>query len=155
MGDDNEKKIGILKKCTKSNTPKWTLKGKSPGKCLSIYDGDTAHFAFFAYEGSEEPYEASCRFIGFDCAEKRSKEKDPIKKEKEEAEAKVAQERLRKLLFDDKTGDAHIVQLQFEGCDKYGRPLVRVVCPEGDVCEIMIREGLANPYDGRGPKAHR
>ncbi|MBR0681943.1 thermonuclease family protein [Roseomonas eburnea] len=61
--------------------------------------------------------------------------------------ARQAQARLAELL----AGGATITR---RGRDRYGRGLAIVQDAEGrDVAQVMISEGLARPYDGRGRRA--
>jgi micrococcal nuclease len=48
--------------------------------------------------------------------------------------------------------DAGAVDIEYEGIDRYGRPLARLRVNGEDVGAILIRERLAVPYHGRGPK---
>jgi endonuclease YncB( thermonuclease family) len=61
--------------------------------------------------------------------------------------ARRAQERLAAL-------SAEGVALEAKGRDRYDRLLAVVRDRDGrDLAAILIREGLARPYDGRGPRA--
>jgi endonuclease YncB( thermonuclease family) len=41
------------------------------------------------------------------------------------------------------------VTIKRTGIDKYGRTLAKVLVGAEDVAEVMFREGVAVPYDGR------
>lgn len=42
------------------------------------------------------------------------------------------------------------IEIQRRGLDRFGRTLARVHVGERDVADVMIEEGLARAYDGRG-----
>jgi endonuclease YncB( thermonuclease family) len=159
--------------CTYKETPPASLKGMTFwAKCVRVVDGDTAHFAFRPGSPDGAIFRYRCRLRGYNTAEMRGKS------EEEREKALAAKKRLSVLLTGEegvvvgrKAGaeteadagagaggggatEPFLVQIVCGENDKYGRPLVDVVCPEGDVCEIMIREGYAKAYNGRGPKEY-
>jgi len=135
------KETDILNNCT-VKTPKWSFEGMTvSAKCVKVYDGDTATFAFIPYFNSN-PCTFSCRFIGYNSAEIRTK--DPIEKSK----AIAAKEYLSNLILN------RIVKLELGSFDKYGRILVQVYLPSGlHVNSEMLRSGHGKPYDGVGVKS--
>ena len=127
--------------CTYKNTPAASWEGLVvKAKCVKVYDGDTAHFAFRDHQGGGIRRHV-CRMVGYNSAELRSK--DPHEREA----AGKARDRLQEII-----GGAVVVTLRCGKNDKYGRLLVEVDCPTGNVREIMLREGHGKPYDGKGPK---
>jgi micrococcal nuclease len=129
--------------CTYDNTPAASLDGLVvTAKCVRVYDGDTAHFAFREYPGGAIRRRI-CRMAGYNSAELRTKDAH------ERATAERARDRLRALVCGE---DGTLVTLRCGKADKYGRVLVEVECAAGNVREIMLAEGHGKPYDGRGPK---
>ncbi len=102
---------------------------------LSNYDGDT--FKVVLDMGLGVSMEASCRLLGLDTPEMKSK----LKAEK--ALAIKAKARLNELF-----GDGQVVLHSTKKPDLYGRILV--LAYKGEVCvnEVLVKEGLALPYDG-------
>jgi len=99
------------------------------GERLRVIDGDT-----IAVGGT------TIRIIGLDAPELRGACPAEIRL------ARRAQARLVQLL-----GAGH--QVERRGRDRYGRTLAVVRDARGrDVAPVMIREGLARPYNGRGPR---
>jgi micrococcal nuclease len=66
--------------------------------------------------------------------------------EKEQAAGFMAAGRLQHLLH------LRRVTIQRQGKDKYGRTLAKVFVGREDVAEVMIRDGLAVPYDGKSQR---
>ncbi len=92
-------------------------------------DGDTIHCG-----------EQRVRLIGLDAPELRAR------CEEEARLAQAATERLRHLLEGG-------VTLEQAGQDRFGRSLAVVRDQRGeDVAAVLIREGLARAYHGRGPR---
>lgn len=92
-------------------------------------DGDTIHCG-----------EERVRLAGIDAPERRAR------CEAERRLAAAATERLGSLM-------AEGVRLSTTGQDRYGRALAVVRDPKGeDLGEVLVREGLARPYHGRGPR---
>jgi micrococcal nuclease len=123
------------KKC-----PKFTLEGLTVwAKIVDCYDGDTVQAVFRTFDG-QPLYRYSCRMIGYDCAEIRSKNSD------EKASAQKAKSRITELVLN------KIVTLKIGPFDKYGRILVELWCDDCCVNQKMIEEGLGVPYNGTGSK---
>jgi micrococcal nuclease len=122
-------------------TPKWSFKGKKvKAKCVKVYDGDTATFVFIPHKGSD-PCSFSCRFLGYDSPEIKSK----IIEEKELAVK--ARDYLSSLILN------QIVDLELNEFDKYGRILVNVYLPDGKhINTHMLELGHGRPYQGSGEK---
>lgn len=100
----------------------------SPQAC-AVVDGDTIHCG-----------EQRVRLAGLDAPELRAR------CEEEARLAQAATERLRGLVEGG-------VTLHQTGQDRYGRVLAVVRNRRGeDVAEVLIRDGLARPYHGRGPR---
>lgn len=137
----NQQQLSILSACDKK-TPKFNFDGMHvQAKCVSVYDGDTATFAFFPHPTSA-PKTISCRFLGFNSAEIRTKDAQ------EKQKAIAAREYLRGLILD------KIVILKISKNDKYGRPLVDVFINNIHINSEMVRNGHGKPYDGTGPKEY-
>lgn len=84
--------------------------------------------------------EERVRLVGLDAPELRGR------CEAERQRALAATERLRLLIADG-------VTLSTAGRDKYDRVLAVVLDARGqDVGQILVREGLAHAYHGRGPR---
>jgi len=95
----------------------------------AVVDGDTLQC------GDER-----VRVMGLDAPEMHARCPD------ESRLALAATARLRELV-------AHGVTLQPAGRDRYGRLLAVVLSREGnDLALVLIREGLAREYHGRGPR---
>ena len=130
----------ILHTCT-NKTPKWSFEGTSvTAKCVKVYDGDTATFVFVPYPHSQ-PRSFSCRFVGYNSAEIRTK--DVVEKTKGVA----ARDYLSSFILN------QIVRLDLGSFDKYGRILVHVYLHNGfHVNDEMLRSGHGKSYDGTGLK---
>jgi endonuclease YncB( thermonuclease family) len=135
------KESEILQNCT-IKTPKWSFEGRTvTAKCVKVYDGDTATFAFIPYPNSK-PCSFSCRFLGYNSAE--IKTKDAVEK----AKGLAAKEYLSNMILN------HIVKLELGAFDKYGRILVEVYLPSGfHVNSEMLRSGHGKEYHGVGVKS--
>ena len=96
-----------------------------------VYDGDTV--ALDCGDGKE----VTARLVGFDTPEAKS----PGCAAEANLAAQATQ-RLRELV------SAGRVTLNRQGIDKYRRPLMRLRMDGVDVSKVLIREGLAVPYDG-------
>ena len=122
-------------------TPKWSFKGrKVKAKCVKVYDGDTATFVFIPFRGGD-PHCFSCRFLGYDSPEIKSK--DSAEKEA----ATKARDYLSSLILH------KIIDLELNDFDKYGRILVNVYLPDGKhINSHMLEMGYGRPYQGTGLK---
>jgi micrococcal nuclease len=104
-----------------------------PAAVLSVHDGDT--LAAVIEVGLGVRLEAHCRLVGIDTPELRGPEPE---------RALRARDRLRDLC-------AGGVELEADGRrEKFGRLLVRVFTAGAteSVNDLLVREGLARPYDG-------
>ena len=124
-----------------NKTPKWNFEGKTfLSKCVKVYDGDTATFVFIPYANCN-PHKFSCRMLGYNSAELRSK--DVLEKE----QAKLSRDYLSTLIFN------KIVRLECHDNDKYGRILVNVYLQDGThINQEMLKSGYGKPYHGTGTK---
>jgi endonuclease YncB( thermonuclease family) len=107
----------------------WALPALAQTKPVAI-DGDTIAV------GAER-----IRIIGLDTPETYQPHC-----EKEQAAGFLATGRLQHLL------NMRKVTIKRTGIDKYGRTLAKVLVGAEDVAEVMIREGVAVPYDGRSKR---
>lgn len=121
-------------------TPKWQCDGLTTlAKCVKVYDGDTATFAFRPH-ALLQPFTFSCRFKGYNSAEIKGKT------EAEKLKAKQSRDFLASYIKD------KIVKLVIYENDKYGRPIVDVYINNIYINDLMVRNGHGVPYDGTGPK---
>jgi endonuclease YncB( thermonuclease family) len=145
-----------LEDSTYENVPKFSLKGfKTQAKCVRVYDGDTAHFAFslpgFGV-GECNLVRARCRMTGYNSAEMKGDT------EEERAAAQEAKRTLEETIL------GKIVPVVFGDFDMYGRPLIEVTVQDKQgasedspakqvtLAEYLITRGLAMPYHGSGTK---
>lgn len=133
-----------LQMCNSTNTPKFTFAGEiRHAKCVHVYDGDTAHFAFCPFSGVA-PHKFSVRMYGYNSAEMNSS--DPVEKEA----AQRAKGALSELI------QSRIVSLHLYDFDKYGRPLADVfVDVDGTQLHVnkwMVEHCFGKPYFGEGEK---
>ncbi len=112
----------------------WTYRAT----CLRVVDGDTVDARLDL--GFHVFMEQRLRLAGIDTDEMRSP--DPATR----ARALIAKERLAALL---PVGSVFTVTTETDPRDKFGRWLGRISTPDvPEVNELMIREGLARPYQG-------
>lgn len=139
---------------TENKGRKFDLNGlKCFAKCVKVYDGDTCTLTF---PWGGEYYFTSVRCYGYNTAEIRSK--DALEKLK----GIEARDRVRELILNSP------VWVEFYLNDKYGRPLANIhiievkknkltrksrVLIKSSLKDILISEGLAAEYYGRGEKA--
>ena len=97
-------------------------------------DGDTI----------ESPAGVDYRLVGFDTPE-ITQAKSP----REKAMGEAAKARLQELLD---SGEARLEPVTDRGRDRYGRELGRLYIGGEDVAQIMIKEGHARAYDGKGKR---
>jgi endonuclease YncB( thermonuclease family) len=83
------------------------------------------------------------RLVGFDTPETGPPD---LRCDEEKVLGERARRRLVELL------DAGEIDIEHVGADRYDRPLARLRVNGEDVGAILIRERLAVPYRGRGPK---
>lgn len=132
-------------------TPVWkppSLDGHRRCKVLKVYDGDTVTLGFYL---DGQPVKASCRCYGYNCAEIRSKKKDPAEKAKEQELARAARDYLTPRI------NGKIVETDFRGVDPvWNRPMVDIFDPiSGKVLsKLMIDTGHAIEYYGVGDKGY-
>jgi len=125
---------------TYKSVPKFNVSGTKQAKCVSCFDGDTAQFAMRLYENSPI-FRFSCRFLGYNSAEIHGKTPE------EKAKAVESKKALSDMILD------KVVTLEVGSLDKYGRPLVTVICGGVNVNEWMLANGHGKPYTGEGEKA--
>lgn len=141
-----------LASCIDKSTPLFGLAGvRALGKVVAVHDGDTLKIATRA---DSRICKVVCRVRGIDTPE-ISPPIGASGREETVRKAIMARDRLVELLTDTKvpgtrssTMDANrrLVDVLFGGTDKYGRTLVSF--PGIPVADILVMEGLANPYDG-------
>lgn len=124
---------------TLENSREFSLDGREmPAKVLRVVDGDTVVLGIYLFRNR---WNVKCRCAGYNCAEIHALSAE------ERSIASSARERATQLLLD------NIVQVQFGANDKYGRPLVSIILPNGhDLRSTMISGGYAAEYSGRGKK---
>lgn len=108
-------------------------KGRSASSWRAV-DGDTI----------ESPAGVNYRLVGLDTPE-ITQAKSP----REKAMGEAAKARLQELLG---SGEARLEPVTDRGRDRYGRELGRLYIGGEDVADIMIREGHARAYDGKGKR---
>jgi endonuclease YncB( thermonuclease family) len=127
--------ITKLQECD-NKTPKFSLDGiETTAKCVKCYDADTVHLVF-GVPGTENLYKWTCRLLGIDSAEIRSKNPD------EKLHAIKARDYLRNLILD------KIVEVKCQKFDKYGRVLVTITHDGINLNEDLVSKKLAYVYDG-------
>jgi|688.fasta_scaffold143430_1 micrococcal nuclease len=130
----NKEEIIRLKRATFADTPTYSLKGlRTQCKPLKVYDGDTLWIAFII---DNKLRKTKIRMLGYDSAEIHSVQPDILKKA---TDAKV---HLETLLGND------LVDVEFLGNDKYGRPLAKIYVNKVCINDQMIKNGYGKPYDG-------
>ena len=133
--------LQLLNSCT-IKTPKWTFDGITVNaKCVKVYDGDSATFAFLP-PGSSAPFRFACRCLGYNSAEIKSKDAS------EKAAAVRARDHLTNRILH------KIVKLKLGAHDKYGRILVDIYLDGVHINEEMVNLHYGKPYDGTGPKLY-
>jgi len=121
-------------------TPTFNLNGmECDAKCVKVYDGDTATFVFEPFAGVGL-FKFSCRMLGYNSAEMRSK-----------SAAEVASAYKSQIALSEKIMNK-VVRLQVGKFDKYGRPLVIVYADGLNLNEWMIANKYGEPYTGAGEK---
>lgn len=126
---------------TLENSRVFSLEGREmPAKVLRVVDGDTIILGIYLFRNR---WNVKCRCAGYNCAEIHASSAE------ERSIASRARERVTQLLLD------KVVQAQFGANDKYGRPLVSIILPDGhDLCSTMISGGYAADYSGKGEKKY-
>lgn len=124
-------------------TPKFQFTGNTVvAKCVKVYDGDSATFVFIP-PGMSQPFRFSCRMLGYNSAELRTK------CNLEKSKAIAARDYLSNIILN------KIVTLKLGPFDKYGRILVDVYYPnKRHINTEMVNKGYGAPYDGTGPKCY-
>ena len=110
------------------------------GKVIKVYDGATITIAaLLPYENSKL-YRFSVRINGIDCPEIKTKNK----------EEKVCALMAKNMILE-KAMDT-IVYLKNMKTEKYGRILADVICDGESLGELLLKNRLAVPYDGKNKK---
>ena len=117
-----------------SNIKKFSLNSYiCDAKIIKVYDGDTVT-AIFEYKN--ELYKWSCRLLGIDTPEIKSKN------ENEKNLAIIARDALNNKIAN------KVVKLHCFDFDKYGRILVEIYLDDLHINQWLIDEKYANKYDG-------
>jgi endonuclease YncB( thermonuclease family) len=120
--------------------PRFNLEGVYEATCVRVYDGDTADFVFSPCK-CKENIRFSCRMLGYNSAEIRTK--DPKEKEKAiKSKEALASKILYKKVF---------LQVLNKN-DKYGRLLGTVTLNGENINDWMVTNGHGKVYKGRGKK---
>ena len=107
------------------------------GVVIKVYDGDTITIAAKLKYWFSPTYKFQVRMNGIDCAELQTKNGC------EKKHAIIARDALSKRIMDE------TVYLQNVGTDKYGRLLADVYYNGQNMCEWMLTNNYAVPYDGK------
>lgn len=125
----------------------FTIKGKTlEALVTSVYDGDTITVcaAPFPKYSPELVFTLKIRVMGYDAAEKKHPKDAPTAVREL---GKRATARATELCLD------QIVTLKGTGREPWGRELAYVTLPDGrDLGEVMMKEHLGYPYEGRHKK---
>ncbi len=129
----------MLMGLTYADTRKFSFAGlEARCKILKVYDGDTITVGFYL---KGQQIRISCRCLGYDCAEIKSKSADL------KAKARESTKYVSDLLL------GKIILVKFGKSDKYGRPLIEILLNTGEtLCNAMTRTGLGRVYLGKGLK---
>lgn len=119
-----------------------TFASRVAADTIRVVDGDTIEYR--QERLLRAPVKHMCRLVGFDTPETRR-----AKCAKEKVLGKRATLRLRSLI--DHADKIRVYYGKRRG--KYGRLLCRLYINDVDVKEILISEGLAHEYSGRGKRA--
>lgn len=107
---------------------------KKYAKVYKVYDGDTISVVF---RWSKEYIKTSCRIIGIDTPEIRTKNLEEKKLGIE------VRDFLRTLIL------GKVIKINLYQNDKYGRPLIDVFTEDGrSIKDILIEKNYAKEYDG-------
>ena len=107
------------------------------GKVIKVYDGDTITIATQLPYHKSPFYRFSIRLLGIDCPEIRTSNK--IEKEV----ATIARQRVEELIYN------KIVTIENIQKEKYSRILATVKYKNKDISDILLKERLAVPYNGK------
>lgn len=134
-----------LSECTKDNTPKWSLAGRTqPGKVVHIVDGDTVDVAIVL---DQRFVQFRVRLYGIDTPEK-APSKLNLNRLEEMAASHAATDALTRLL----QLSSNMVDIHFRHADKYGRWLCDLYRRDGTnhthINAWMLEQGHAKPYFG-------
>lgn len=124
--------------------PLFSLQGQViRARVVDVYDGDTLK-AIFILPGTARLVKMSCRLRGIDAPEIRPRKSIEGREEVMER-ARASRKRLCGLVCNtpDPRHNTEVLTLECGPFDKYGRLLVRVVCRECVVNDVMIDEGWA------------
>ncbi len=131
------KRKAYLKEVQYNDVPFFSLEGyKTWGKCVKIYDGDTATFVFYYHK---TPYKFRVRLANIDTAELKSKDSTEV------YVANLAKDELTSLIGDD------LVYIECLGFGKYGRLLANLYSSKKmkeSFNQILLSKGLAYEYQG-------
>jgi micrococcal nuclease len=132
-----------LEKCDIKSINYLTMEGfNCYAKCISCYDGDTVQVVA-PFRDTKRLFKFKCRLLGINTPELRTKDLEEKKKGYE------ARDFLRNKILD------KIIWVEFSKPDKYGRDLCQLFDDEDkkiNFNQLMIDEGLAMSYDGKGKK---
>lgn len=124
-----------------------TLAGPAGAQSVAVVDGDTVHYTtpskpgLFGFGGTPSE-RITCRLIGFDAPEISH-----AQCEAERALGRRAKDRLEHLV------QTYPWKITYGSrLDRYGRRLCRLTVRGENVADVLISEGLAHPYSGRGPR---
>lgn len=137
-------------------TPNLDMRGTNTYcRIVDVIDGDTLE-AVLMLPDSGSFYRFRMRLHGINAPEIHDRDAE------NRNNALRAKERLSRLVSPDGTGEdlcagVHIAYVRCMGRDKYGRVLGRFFpddrCePETEYSVVLVNEGFAHPYDGKGPR---
>ena len=157
--DHTEPVIDPLTTASWDSTPEFTLEGVFRCKVIDVYDGDT--FTVATNIPGMGVRRVTCRLLGVDTAEMRYKATEPRWEELKQLAYRARDRVVRELtgtavpegynrhdIRNLCTQSTKLVDVQFQGMDKYGRALAQVPCGDVSLTEILINERLALPYEG-------
>lgn len=124
----------VYLKNASTSTNELNFQGKTKWcKVVSVYDGDTIRVVFRFYNGL---YKFNCRLEGIDTPELRTKNME------EKKAGYVARDKLREKILN------KVIQIKCNKFDKYGRLLITPFYNHINICEWLINNQYAVPYDG-------
>lgn len=131
------RKKALLKRVEYNDVVFFNLNGyKTWAKCVKLYDGDTATFAFYFHK---KIYKFRTRLAGIDTAELRSENPEEVRA------ANLARDRLKELI------GKKLVYIECLHYGKYGRILCNIYDDKTmtkSYNNILLEEGLAYMYSG-------
>lgn len=138
-----------------AKTPRFSIDGNYKAKCVDVHDGDTCQLAFRVSGGPVSRF--TCRMLGYNCAEVAGVGIGDVEKTR----GRECREFMKQLIL------GKIVDIQVEGFDPHGRPLVTIwtdidsklaakigIEDTVHVCvdDLMLSVGYGAKYDGHGEK---